>query len=130
SRREYRKSLPTSERRIDVLLLKLQQSAHVRPQYEGACPTCSTWRSDSWRGPHMRVPQWCQRLLNRRLAHRSPQKVPSMPAGKTRRKHKRGHSRWTTRDFASSTAEMPPSLGIGNASVWECPSPHDGTCEI
>ncbi|RNC32556.1 trans-sialidase [Trypanosoma cruzi] len=50
-----------------------------------------------------------------------------MPAGKTRRKHIRGYSRWTTKEFASSTAEMPPSLAIGNASVWECPSPHDGT---
>ncbi|KAF5221650.1 hypothetical protein ECC02_005362 [Trypanosoma cruzi] len=72
----------------------------------------------------MRVSQWCQRLLNWRLAHRLPQKVP---AGQTRRKHKRGYSRWTTRDFASSTAEMPPSLAIGKATVWECPSPHDGT---
>ncbi|RNE96673.1 trans-sialidase, partial [Trypanosoma cruzi] len=70
------------------------------------------------------MPQWCQRLLNRRLAHRSPQKVL---ADQTRRKHNRGYSRWTTRDFASSTAEMPPSLGIGNASAWECPNPHDGS---
>ncbi|ESS61548.1 hypothetical protein TCDM_10857 [Trypanosoma cruzi Dm28c] len=72
----------------------------------------------------MRMPQWRQRLLNRRLAHRSPQKVL---AGKTRRKHNRGYSRWTTGDFASSTAEMPLPLGIGNASAWECPSPHDGS---
>ncbi|RNC32674.1 trans-sialidase, partial [Trypanosoma cruzi] len=50
-----------------------------------------------------------------------------MPACKTRRKHNRGYSRWTTKEFASSTAGMPPSLAIGNASVWECPSPHDGT---
>ncbi|RNC33880.1 trans-sialidase, partial [Trypanosoma cruzi] len=61
----------------------------------------------------MRMPQWCQRLLDRRLAHRSPQKVPSMPAGKTRRKHNRGHSRWTTREFASSTAEMPRRWELG-----------------
>ncbi|RNF05032.1 trans-sialidase [Trypanosoma cruzi] len=70
----------------------------------------------------MRMPQWCQRLLNRRLAHRSPQKVL---AGKTRRKHNRGYSRWTTKDFASSNAEMPLPLGIVNASAWECPSPQD-----
>ncbi|EKG03749.1 trans-sialidase, putative, partial [Trypanosoma cruzi] len=83
---------------------------------------CSAWRSDILRGPRMRMPQWCHRLFNRRLAHRSPQKVL---AGKTRRKHNRGHSRWTTRDFVSSTAEMPPSLGIGNATAWEFPSPQD-----
>ncbi|EKG00690.1 hypothetical protein TCSYLVIO_008349 [Trypanosoma cruzi] len=72
----------------------------------------------------MRMPQWRQRLLNRRLAHRSPQKVL---AGKTRRKHNRGYSRWTTKDFASSTAEMPLPLGIGKATVLEFPSPHDGS---
>ncbi|RNF14895.1 trans-sialidase [Trypanosoma cruzi] len=124
SRREHRKTLPTSERRIEVLLPNLQRCALVRPQYEGACPTCSAWRSDSLRRPRMLMPQWCHRLLNRRLAHRSPQKVL---AGKTRRKHNRGYSRWNTRDFASSTAEMPLPLGIGNASAWECPSPHDGS---
>ncbi|RNC32904.1 hypothetical protein TcCL_Unassigned04448 [Trypanosoma cruzi] len=67
--------------------------ALVRPQYEGARPTCSAWRYNSLRRPYMWVPQWCQRLLNRRLAHRSPQKVPSMPAGKARRKHNRRYSR-------------------------------------
>ncbi|RNC32464.1 trans-sialidase, partial [Trypanosoma cruzi] len=75
----------------------------------------------------MWMPQRCQRLINRRLARRSPPKLPSMPAGKTRRKHNRGHRGWTTKDSASSTAEMPPSLVIGNGTVWECPSPHDGT---
>ncbi|ESS55968.1 hypothetical protein TCDM_12529 [Trypanosoma cruzi Dm28c] len=145
SRREHRNSLSTSERRIDVLLLKLQQSALVRPQYEGTCRTCSAWRSDILRGPPMRMPQWRHRLLNRCLARRSPPKLPSMPAGETRRKHKRGYSRWTrlfrhrlitdatgcssrrtTGDSASSTAGMPSSLRTGTATVCGCPSPHDG----
>ncbi|KAF5216728.1 hypothetical protein ECC02_010473 [Trypanosoma cruzi] len=95
SRREHRNSLSTSERRIDVLLPNLQQSALVRPQYEGTCPTCSAWRYNSLREPPMRMPQWRHRLLNRCLARRSPPKLPSMPAGKTRRKHKGGYSRWT-----------------------------------
>ncbi|RNC37918.1 hypothetical protein TcCL_NonESM12892 [Trypanosoma cruzi] len=95
SRREHRNSLPTSERRIDFLLPNLRQSALFRPQYEGTRRTCSAWRSDSLRGPHMWMPQWCQRLINRRLKRRSPPKLPIMPAGKTRRKHKCGHSRWT-----------------------------------
>ncbi|KAF8278484.1 hypothetical protein TcBrA4_0113020 [Trypanosoma cruzi] len=83
SRREHRKSLPTSERRIDVLLPNLRQSALVRPQYEGTCRTCSAWRYNSLRGPPMRMPQWRHRLLNRCLAHRSPPKLPSVPAGNT-----------------------------------------------
>ncbi|EAN83933.1 hypothetical protein Tc00.1047053508883.20 [Trypanosoma cruzi] len=95
SRREHRNSLSTSERRIDVLLPNLRQSALVRPQYEGTCRTCSAWRYNSLRGPPMRMPQWRHRLLNRRLARRSPPKLPSMPAGKTRRRHHRGYSRWT-----------------------------------
>ncbi|RNC32658.1 hypothetical protein TcCL_Unassigned04711 [Trypanosoma cruzi] len=95
SRSEHRDSLSTSERRIDVLLPNLRQSALVRPQYEGTCRTCSAWRYNSLRGPPMRMPQWRHRLPNRRLARRSPPKLPSMPAGKTRRKHKRGYSRWT-----------------------------------
>ncbi|EAN97489.1 hypothetical protein Tc00.1047053506813.50 [Trypanosoma cruzi] len=77
--------------------------------------------------PRMRTSQWCHRLLNRCLAHRSPPKSLSMPAGKARRKHNRGYSRWTTKEFASSTAEMPPSLVIWTATVLEYPSPHDGT---
>ncbi|KAF8303036.1 hypothetical protein TcBrA4_0049870 [Trypanosoma cruzi] len=95
SRLEHRNSLSTSERRIDVLLPNLRQSALVRPQYEGTCRTCSAWRYNSLRGPPMRMPQWRHRLLNRCLARGSPPKLPSMPAGKTRRKHKRGYSRWT-----------------------------------
>ncbi|KAF8291723.1 hypothetical protein TcBrA4_0099490 [Trypanosoma cruzi] len=95
SRREHRNSLSTSERRIDVLLPKLRQGALVRPQYEGTCRTCSAWRYNSLRGPPMRMPQWRHRLLNRCLARRSPPKLPSMPAGETRRRHKRGYSRWT-----------------------------------
>ncbi|EAN89291.1 hypothetical protein Tc00.1047053508313.60 [Trypanosoma cruzi] len=43
----------------------------------------------SLRGPPMRMPQWRHRLINGRLARRSPPKLPSMPAGKTRRKHNR-----------------------------------------
>ncbi|KAF8297694.1 hypothetical protein TcYC6_0078480 [Trypanosoma cruzi] len=95
SRREHRNSLSTSERRIDVLLPNLRQSALLRPQYDGTCPTCSAWSSDSLRGPPMRMPQWRHRLLNRCLAPRSPPKLPSMPAGKTRRKHKRRNPIWT-----------------------------------
>ncbi|KAF5220086.1 hypothetical protein ECC02_006880 [Trypanosoma cruzi] len=34
--------------------------------------------------------------------------------------------RRTTGDSASSTAGMSPSLGIWTATVWDCPSPHDG----
>ncbi|RNC42698.1 hypothetical protein TcCL_NonESM07662 [Trypanosoma cruzi] len=126
SRRERRNSLSTSERRIDVLLPNLRQSALVRPQYEGTCRTCSAWRYNSLRGPPMRMPQWRHRLPNRRLARRSLPKLPSMPAGETRRKHNRGYSRWTRRDSASSTAGMPSSLGIWTATVCDCPSPHDG----
>ncbi|RNC38828.1 mucin TcMUCII [Trypanosoma cruzi] len=94
SRREHRNSLSTGERRIEVLLPNLRQSALVRPQYGGTCPTCSAWRYNSLRGPPMRMPQWRHRLLNRRIARRSPPKLPSMPAGKTRRKHNRGNSIW------------------------------------
>ncbi|KAF8297383.1 hypothetical protein TcBrA4_0065980 [Trypanosoma cruzi] len=65
SRREHRNSLSTSERRIDVLLPNLRQSALFRPQYEGTCRTCSAWRYNSLRGPPMRMPQWRHRLLNR-----------------------------------------------------------------
>ncbi|KAF5219828.1 hypothetical protein ECC02_007153 [Trypanosoma cruzi] len=43
--------------------------------------------------------------------------------------HHRRHGplipRRTTGDSASSTAGM-PSLGTGTATVWDCPSPHDG----
>ncbi|EKF99460.1 hypothetical protein TCSYLVIO_009620, partial [Trypanosoma cruzi] len=107
SRREHRNSLPTSERRIEVLLPNLRQSALFRPQCEGTCSTCSARRSNSRREPHMRMPRLFHRHPNRRLARRSPPKLPGMLAGKTRRKGKRGHSRWTTGDSASSTAGMP-----------------------
>ncbi|KAF8284809.1 hypothetical protein TcBrA4_0042990 [Trypanosoma cruzi] len=95
SRREHRNSLSISERRIDVLLLNLKQSALVRPHYDGTCPTCSVWRYNSLRGPPMRMPQWGHRTPNRRPNCRSLPKMPIMPGGKTRRKHERGYSRWT-----------------------------------
>ncbi|EKF29745.1 hypothetical protein MOQ_006455 [Trypanosoma cruzi marinkellei] len=82
-------SLSTSGRGVDVLLPHLRQGAVVRPQYDGTCPTCSARRSDTWRGPRRQTPQWRHRLPNRFFAHRSPPKAPSMPADKTRRKHKR-----------------------------------------
>ncbi|EAN86281.1 hypothetical protein Tc00.1047053509545.60 [Trypanosoma cruzi] len=94
SRREHRNSLSTSERRIEVHMPNLCQSALFRPQYEGKCPTCSAWRSNGLREPHMRMPRLFHRHPNRRIAHGSPQKASGVPAGKTRRKHKRGHSRW------------------------------------
>ncbi|EKF28869.1 hypothetical protein MOQ_007367 [Trypanosoma cruzi marinkellei] len=34
--------------------------------------------------------------------------------------------RRTAGDFTSSTVGLPPSLGIGNATVWNCLGPHDG----
>ncbi|RNC54627.1 mucin TcMUCII [Trypanosoma cruzi] len=37
SRRERRNPFPTSERRIEVVLPNLWQSALVRPQYDGTC---------------------------------------------------------------------------------------------
>ncbi|KAF5217320.1 mucin TcMUC [Trypanosoma cruzi] len=44
--------------------------------------------------------------------------------------HHRRHGllipRRTTGDSASSTAGMPSLLGTGTATVWDCPSPHDG----
>ncbi|EKG07944.1 hypothetical protein TCSYLVIO_000920, partial [Trypanosoma cruzi] len=119
SRCEHRKSLPTSERRIDVLLPNLRQSALVRPQYEGTRPTCSAWRYNSLRGLPMRMPQWRQRLPNKCLARRSP---PKALAGKTRRKHNRGYSRWTTKDFASSTAEMPRRWELGMRLLGTVPA--------
>ncbi|PWV20667.1 hypothetical protein C3747_5g745 [Trypanosoma cruzi] len=75
----------------------------------------------------MWMPQWRRRLLNRCLARRSPPKLPSMPAGKTRRKHNRGHSRWT-RLFRHRLIHCGNALVVGNwtATVWDCPSPHDG----
>ncbi|RNC33002.1 hypothetical protein TcCL_Unassigned04338 [Trypanosoma cruzi] len=94
--RENRDSFPISDRRIDVLLPNLQQRLLVRPQYESTCLTCSAWRSDGRRTPRMRTPQWRHRPPNRRLALRSPPKVPSTPADQTCRKHNRGNSMTTT----------------------------------
>ncbi|RNC43662.1 hypothetical protein TcCL_NonESM06689 [Trypanosoma cruzi] len=95
SRNERRNSLPTSERRIAILLPCLRQSTLVHPQREGTCLTCLTWRSDSLRIPQLQMPQWFHRFFSRHLVRWSPPKLPSTPAGKARRKHKRGHSRWT-----------------------------------
>ncbi|RNE96445.1 hypothetical protein TcG_12997 [Trypanosoma cruzi] len=94
SRREHRNSLSISERRIDVLLPNLRQSALVRPHYDGTCPTFSAWRYNSLRGPPMRMLQWFHRPPNRRLKCRSLPKMPIMQAGKTRRKHERGNPIW------------------------------------
>ncbi|ESS56267.1 hypothetical protein TCDM_12486 [Trypanosoma cruzi Dm28c] len=113
SRREHRNSLSTSERRIDVLLSNLRQSALVRPQYDGTCPTCSVWRYNSLRGPPMRMPQWRHRPPNRRLKCRSLPKMPSMPAGKTRRKHNAG-----TRDgpgFSATASSRTPRAADSTA---------------
>ncbi|RNF11877.1 hypothetical protein TcG_09110 [Trypanosoma cruzi] len=145
SRLEHRNFLPTSERRIDVLLPNLRLSALVLPQYEGTCPTCSAWRSDSLRGPPMRMPQWRHRLLNRHLVRWSLPKIQSCKqarhAGSTNADTRDGpvssaaassqtpraaDPRRTTGDSASSTAGMPSSLGIWTVTVWDCPSPHDG----
>ncbi|ESS63501.1 hypothetical protein TCDM_08649 [Trypanosoma cruzi Dm28c] len=142
SRREHRNSLSISERRIDVLLPNLRQSALVRPHYDGTCRTFSAWRYNSLRGPPMRIPQWRHRLLNRCLARRSSPKLPIMPGGKTRRKHNAG-----TRDgpgfSATASSRTPraadsptdhgrlrlihcgnaPLLEIGTVTVWDCLSP-------
>ncbi|EKF28906.1 hypothetical protein MOQ_007328 [Trypanosoma cruzi marinkellei] len=143
-RSDRRKSLSTSGRRVDVLLPSLQRSALVRPQYDGTCPTCSAWRSDTWRRPRTRTPQWRHRLPNTRLACRSPSTAPSVPADKTRGKHKRVCQRSarlfrhhpitdvTCRGSHGGPRETPfhpllecPSFGIVTVTVWECPSPHD-----
>ncbi|RNC43209.1 hypothetical protein TcCL_NonESM07122 [Trypanosoma cruzi] len=84
SRREHRNSLSTSERRIDVLLPNLRQSALVRPHYEGTRRTCSAWRYNSLRGPPMRMPQWRHRFPKSCLARRSPPKLPSVSTSQTR----------------------------------------------
>ncbi|RNC55300.1 hypothetical protein TcCL_ESM07214 [Trypanosoma cruzi] len=80
-----------------AILLSVRERHHQHGVLLVICMACSAWRSDSWRGPHMRMPKWRHRLLSRRLARRSPPKLPSMPAGNTRRKHKRGCQRWTRR---------------------------------
>ncbi|RNC42759.1 hypothetical protein TcCL_NonESM07624 [Trypanosoma cruzi] len=123
SRRENRNSFPTSERRIDVLLPNLRQSALFRPQYEGTCRTCSAWRYNSLRGPPMRMPQWRHRLPDRRLARRSLSKMPSMPADKARRKHKRGYSRWTRlflHSAGTTTSRLIPQKAQGKPCRTSC----------
>ncbi|RNC34916.1 hypothetical protein TcCL_Unassigned02242 [Trypanosoma cruzi] len=126
SRREHRNSLSTSERRIDVLLPNLRQSAFFCQQYDGTCPTFSAWRSDSLRRPHMRMSQWRRRLPNRRLKRRSSPKIQACQqarhAGSTNAGTRDGPGsyatassqtpraadpRRTTGDSASSTVVMP-----------------------
>ncbi|RNE96968.1 hypothetical protein TcG_12788 [Trypanosoma cruzi] len=141
-RRKRRKFLPSSERRIEILLPKLRQSALIHPQYDGTCPTCSAWRYDSLRGPPMRMPQWRHRLLGKRPGHRSPQKSPSMPVGKARKKKKHTGTRDGPGSYATASSQTPraadsttdhgklrlihrgnaASLRIWTATVWDCPS--------
>ncbi|KAF8277767.1 hypothetical protein TcBrA4_0111760 [Trypanosoma cruzi] len=145
STRKRRNSLSTSERRIDILLLNLRQGAPVCPQYDGTRPKCSVWRSDSLTGPPMRMPQWRQRLLGKRPEHRSPPKIQACQrathAGSTNAGTRDGPCPYATASSQTSRAADSTtdhgrlrlihcgdaaSLGIWTATVWNCPSPHEG----
>ncbi|EKG02355.1 hypothetical protein TCSYLVIO_006620 [Trypanosoma cruzi] len=144
SRRKRRNSLSTSERRIDILLLNLRQSALVRPQYYGTCPTCSAWRSGSLTG----LTCGCRDYFMVFLAGTSC-------AGRHRRsKHasRQGMQEAQTRALEMDQALPPPphhgrhvlliptdhgrlrlihfgnvlSLRIWAVTVLDCSSPHDG----
>ncbi|EKF29546.1 hypothetical protein MOQ_006663 [Trypanosoma cruzi marinkellei] len=143
-RRHRRKPLSTSGRWIHVLLPNLRRSALVRPQYDGTCPTCSAWRSDTWRGPRMRTPKRLHRLFNRRLSRTSAPKSQACQqarhAGSTNACVKGEPGAFATASQTSRAADSStdhgrlrfircwnaPSFGIVTATVWDRPSPHDG----
>ncbi|KAF8284810.1 hypothetical protein TcBrA4_0043570 [Trypanosoma cruzi] len=142
SRREHRNSFPISERRIDVLLPNLRQSALFRPQYDGTCPTFSAWRYNSLTGPPMRMLQWLNRLLtgaSRAGRHRKCQSCKqARHAGSTSAGIQYGTgfssiaSSQTPRAADSPTDHgrlrlihcgNAPLLEIGTVTVWDCLSP-------
>ncbi|EAN96379.1 hypothetical protein Tc00.1047053506409.110 [Trypanosoma cruzi] len=70
--------------------------------------------------------QACQQARHAGSTNAGTRDGPGSSATASSQTPRAADPRRTTGDSASSTAGMPSSLGTGTATVWDCPSPHDG----